>query len=301
MRTVSSVSEEPGTHSIHCDPPLVQPAPSPAQTHSSKQIVFFAHCTLAFSSFALLNDFRDISKGIKLYWVYFTEKKIEAHWEQLFDFGFYGTKESPSYPLDVWSVLLHGNFFHCAFKTKKWLDVKRRRLFKASPLFILRVNLSAKIYIGLDGSRQLTIWQRPCPWYQTGCLISRATEWGGRQGFLWGTNRPIFNSHINSLRVIETHNEPDIWMLVVNPAFFTCTRKSRLKPMPAPADLNSNIRSKSCTKIVVRLPTWNHHVKILLQKDTDGLSEHAIKTPYICKGRKMQTSFSLVLDKKLSH
>lgn len=40
---------------------------------------FFAHCTLAFSSFALLKDFRDISKGIKLYWAYFTEKKIEAH------------------------------------------------------------------------------------------------------------------------------------------------------------------------------------------------------------------------------
>lgn len=63
-------------------------------------------------------------------------------------FGFCGTKGSPSYPLDVWSVLLHGNFFHCAFKAKKWLDVKRCRLFKASPLFILRVNLSQKITEG---------------------------------------------------------------------------------------------------------------------------------------------------------
>lgn len=81
MRTESSVSEEPGTHSIHCDPPLALPAPSPAQTHSSEHIVF-AHCTLAFSSFALLRDFRDTSKDIKLQWVYFTENKIEAHWDQ---------------------------------------------------------------------------------------------------------------------------------------------------------------------------------------------------------------------------
>lgn len=147
MRTVSSVSEEPGTHSIHCKPPLAQPAPSPAQTYSSKR----AHCTLDFSSFALL--IQRHKQGYKTVVRLFYRKENRATPRAGIWFGFCCTKGSPSYPLDVWSVLLHGNFFHCAFKAKKWLDVKRCRLFKASPLFILRVDLSQKIHRGLDGSR----------------------------------------------------------------------------------------------------------------------------------------------------
>lgn len=147
MRTVSSVSEEPGTHSIHCKPPLAQPAPSPAQIYSSKR----AHCTLDFSSFALL--IQRHKQGYKTVVRLFYRKENRATPRAGIRFGFCCTKGSPSYPLDVWSVLLHGNFFHCAFKAKKWLDVKRCRLFKASPLFILRVDLSQKIHRGLDGSR----------------------------------------------------------------------------------------------------------------------------------------------------
>lgn len=149
-------------HSIHCNPPLAQPAPSPAQKHFSEQIVF-AHHTLFFSLFVLLSNFWDISEDIKLQQVYFIEKKTEAHRAGFFFFFLNSTKGSRSYPLDVWSVLFHGNFFHCAFKAKKWLDVERCRLFKASPLFILRVNLSPKTYAGLDGSRYLTLWQGHCP------------------------------------------------------------------------------------------------------------------------------------------
>lgn len=51
--------------------------------------------------------------------------------------------EPLSYPLDVGCVLLHGNLLQGTFKAKEGPDVERGRLLKASPLFILRVDLKA--------------------------------------------------------------------------------------------------------------------------------------------------------------
>lgn len=55
-------------------------------------------------------------------------------------------------------------------------------------------------------------------------------------------------------------------------------KKIKIKTHLCLAQLNSSIHSRSCTKIIVRLPPWNY-IRIFLHKGRDGLSEPAIKTP----------------------
>lgn len=52
--------------------------------------------------------------------------------------------EPRPYPLDIGRVLLHGNLLQGTFKAKEGPDVQRGGLLKASPLFILGVDLKAK-------------------------------------------------------------------------------------------------------------------------------------------------------------
>lgn len=52
--------------------------------------------------------------------------------------------EPTPYPLDVSCVLLHGDLLQGTFEAKEGPDVERGGLLKASPLFILGVDLKAR-------------------------------------------------------------------------------------------------------------------------------------------------------------
>lgn len=59
------------------------------------------------------------------------------------------------YLFDAVSILLHGNFLHCALETEEGFDVQAGRLFETCPVLVLGVNLTSEKHAQISKYREL--------------------------------------------------------------------------------------------------------------------------------------------------